>query len=63
MTANPAKTHATTRTSPKGGPYLRRCIQCGAENLTIEETFGYCENIIEATEAESLLVVINGGHQ
>ena len=54
----PSKTHAVVRTSPKGTPFVGRCIQCGRRNLTIDNSTSYCDNIVGLTEDEALLIVI-----
>ena len=36
-------THGLERTSPKGGPFLGRCIYCGKENLPAKAALEPCE--------------------
>jgi len=36
-------THGLERTSPKGGPFLGRCIYCGKQNLRPHDALRPCE--------------------
>lgn len=51
-------THALTRTSPKGGPFLGTCFRCGVENLPAEAVSWPCENIANLTGDEVILHAI-----
>ena len=53
------QTHALTRTSPKGGPFIGRCFRCGVENLPAEAVHWPCENIANLTNDEVLLHAID----
>lgn len=35
-------THGLARTSPKGGPFLGRCVYCGQENLPAKAALEPC---------------------
>lgn len=35
-------THGLERTSPKGGPFLGRCVYCGVENLPMSAALEPC---------------------
>ena len=63
MTHTPAKTHAVVRTSPKGGPFLGRCIQCGKKNLPPSAALEPCENTRGISQDQSLLEVIEPTRQ
>lgn len=36
-------THGLERTSPKGGPFLGRCVYCGKENLPPSAALEACD--------------------
>ncbi len=55
-----APTHALVRTSPKGGPFVGRCIQCGAEGLPSGAALEPCSNPRGLTQDGALLSVIEG---
>jgi hypothetical protein len=45
--ASPARgatvnTHGLERTCPKGGPFIGRCVYCGAENLSMKAALEPC---------------------
>lgn len=47
--------HTTTRTSPFGEKYLGTCINCGAENLEIDD-MSVCP--VSTTKAQDLIAVM-----
>ncbi len=49
-------THALERTSPKGGPFIGRCIKCGKENIPISDFSDGCTS--EMTDDEALIKAI-----
>jgi hypothetical protein len=51
--------HSIVRTSPKGGPFLGTCTQCGADNLTMSDALRACPNPAGRTKTQSLLDVIS----
>ena len=53
-------THALVRTNPKGMKGIFRCINCGRTDFPAEAVLWECENILERTQSESLIAVING---
>ena len=53
-------THAVHRTSPKGGPFIGRCVNCGAEELQASAALEECPNTRGATNEQSLLEAITG---
>lgn len=53
--------HALTRTSPKGGPFIGRCTKCGRENISLGEMHGDCPNPANITDDDALLHAIKGG--
>ncbi len=55
-------THALTRTSPKGGPFIGTCMKCGATDLTIEKMKEPCVNPGDLSEDEVLIMAIKGGN-
>lgn len=54
--------HALTRTSPKGGPFIGRCMNCGRENMTLDQAMTQeCPNPAGFTQDETLIRAIEGG--
>ena len=49
--------HALTRTSPKGGPFIGRCMNCGKENIVLGDR-EECPNVVGRTQDETLLFAI-----
>lgn len=39
----PTRTHGLERTSPKGEPFLGRCVYCGQEGLTMRAAQEPCD--------------------
>lgn len=58
-----ARTHALRRTSPKGGPFLGTCIQCGEENLPSSAALKPCPNQRGLTQDDALFEVIEDEEQ
>lgn len=58
-----AKTHAIERTSPKGGPFIGTCWQCGKTGLKASAALEPCENIAALTEDESLVLAVTEGEK
>ena len=56
-----ASKHALVRTSPKGGPFFGRCINCGAEGLPMVAVQFSCPNSDRKTDAQTLVKAIRGG--
>jgi hypothetical protein len=55
-----SKTHALVRTSPTGGPFIGRCIQCGREGLKMGDALEYCENLIGLSQDDALIAALEG---
>lgn len=53
-----ARKHALRRTSPKGGPFLGTCMQCGETGLPSNAVLKPCTNPANLTQDESLLLAI-----
>jgi hypothetical protein len=62
-TAPTSRTHALNRTSPKGGPFVGTCFQCGKTGLPIGAVTQPCENVANLTGDEALMVAIQGDAQ
>jgi hypothetical protein len=54
-----SKTHAVVRTSPKGGPFIGRCIQCGREGLKMGDALEYCDNLADMSQDDALIAVLD----
>jgi hypothetical protein len=54
------QTHSLERTSPKGGPFIGRCVLCGVEWLPSSAALAMCENPGLVNEDEALLRAIEG---
>jgi hypothetical protein len=52
-------THGLERTSPKGGPFLGRCIYCGQENLPMKAALQPCDKA--PSQDQQVLDAIKGG--
>jgi hypothetical protein len=50
--------HALHRTSPKGGPFIGTCANCGTPNLTLSQSREECPNQRGMTQEETLLEAI-----
>jgi len=48
-------THAITRTSPKGGPFIGRCIKCGQEGLGMGAPLEPCPMDAVVSDEQALL--------
>lgn len=59
MKTTPSRQHALHRTSPKGGPFIGTCSQCGKQGLTLDSMGEECENPRGLTQEESLLDAID----
>jgi len=57
----PQQTHSLERTSPKGGPFLGRCVLCGAADLPSKAALWACPNPRGASSNRALLDAIEGG--
>lgn len=58
MSNQVATTHSLRRTSPKGEPFIGRCVHCGTENLPMSAVFDPCENPRGVTEDQALIEAI-----
>jgi len=54
--------HTIIRTSPKGEKFIGYCCLCGKENLSLSD-MSECENVINATNQDALLLALKGGKQ
>jgi hypothetical protein len=54
------ETHAITRTSPKGQPFLGTCFRCGRENLPAKAVQEPCENLANLSADEVLIMAVGG---
>jgi uncharacterized OB-fold protein len=52
---NTIEYHALERTSPKGGPFISRCIRCGMTGLPMSAICEECPNTREMTADEALI--------
>jgi hypothetical protein len=53
-----SKTHAIHRTSPKGGPFIGTCYQCGTPGLKLEDALNPCPNQRGLTQEDALIEAI-----
>ena len=53
-------THALSRTSPKGQPFVGTCFKGGMKNLTLRAATQQCQNPANLTQDEALMVAIKG---
>ena len=52
--------HAVERTNHKGEAFIGRCILCGEEGLTMVRSIKeHCPNLLEVTDDQALLVLID----
>lgn len=51
-------THSLRRTSPKPGPFIGRCVNCGKENLPAAAVFEDCQNPSRVGQSQSVLDAI-----
>ena len=49
--------HSLVRTSPKGGPFVGKCVLCGEEGLSLSAT-RWCPNPQSITEEQAVLTAI-----
>lgn len=52
------RTHGLERTSPKGGPFLGRCIYCGRQNLPMSAALKACAEA--PSQEQQILDAIDG---
>lgn len=60
------QTHgALSRTSPKGGPFVGRCLACGQDGLTLRDMHKPCANPANLTQGDLLGMAISdaGGEE
>lgn len=50
--------HALSRTSPKGGPFIGTCTKCGMQNIPLTRMHEPCSNPANLTNGEALSVAI-----
>ncbi len=51
--------HNVERTSPKGGPFIGICQNCGREDITIEQAMSTeCPNLIHTTQGQAVIAAI-----
>ena len=60
MKPRAATTHSLERTSPKGGPFVGRCVLCGQEGLRSGGALLPCPNTRSVSDAQALIDAING---
>lgn len=53
-------THSLERTSPKGGPFIGRCVKCGKTDLLGSAVNEECPNPSGMTQAQDILNAIAG---
>lgn len=53
--------HSLKRTSPKGGPFIGACINCGKADIPLVRANDDCKNWTNRTADENLLHAIRGG--
>lgn len=53
-------THAITRTSPKGGPFIGKCIKCGQEGLGLGSPLEACPADGIVSNEQALFNLIDG---
>ena len=56
-----ANTHALERTSPKGTPFVGRCILCGKTGLSWMDAKQRCENPDAWSDENVIVAVVKGG--
>jgi len=50
--------HDLLRTSPKGGPFLGRCVKCGVDGLTLADRHKDCVNPAGLDQGETFELVL-----
>jgi hypothetical protein len=50
--------HALTRTSPKGTPFIGTCIKCGAKDIPLSRTHEHCVNPANLDFSDAMDVVL-----
>lgn len=50
--------HALTRTSPKGGSFIGKCIKCGIEDIPLSKIHEECVNPSGLSNTDSLMIMI-----
>lgn len=55
--------HALERTSPKGGPFIGRCMKCGLTEIPLTKMHEPCPNPANFSNGEVLLRAITGALQ
>lgn len=53
--------HSLERTSPKGGPFIGTCTQCGTTDIPLNRMHEKCSNPANLSGDEALLLAIRGG--
>jgi hypothetical protein len=61
--AEAATTHSLERTSPKGGPFIGRCVLCGKPGLKSSDALKPCPNPRGVTSNESVINAIEGNEK
>ncbi len=51
-------THSIERTSPKGGPFIGRCVHCGKDGLTWSNMEEACANPAGTSQEEDLMAAL-----
>lgn len=54
-----SQTHSLERTSPLGGPFVGRCVQCGAEDLPGSAVHDECPNPGGVSQGDAILAAID----
>ena len=55
-----ATTHSLERTSPKGGPFIGRCVLCGETGLSMGAALKPCANPEAVSSGDALIAAIRG---
>lgn len=53
-------THSLRRTSPMGGPFVGRCVLCGATGLSMGAALDTCPNPRGVSSDDALIDAIEG---
>lgn len=56
-------THSLERTSPKGGPFIGRCVKCGKTDLPGAAVFEECPNPSGRTATQDVINAIKGNKE
>jgi len=51
-------THALIRTSPKGGPFIGYCVNCGKTTLPYHAVHEPCENLAGRSEDATKIAIL-----